>query len=319
MVNERYLRAVTGAICGFALLTSAQATTFHEQGGVGDFREEYRCPAGQMLVGFFGRTGSWIDQIGLICARFAQPAYAAAGESRLPPRGGAGGGPNEQRCDADSAIRGATIGIVAHAIGIVGRARLDYVGNIKFTCSRPRDGSSAGGRIYGGTQAIEHFSETETIFVQQCPGSEYATGLIIRYGKHVNSAGLICGAFESEPPPAPPPPPPAPSPVPAPAPSQTPPSPPASLTTGTFDSTFGVLELRETEGSYSQKNGHVTVLKTVGNRIKGIWEQSTAAQQCPDGRFWGKFVFTFDAQGFTGTYGYCNGPATAGEWNGTRR
>lgn len=100
--------------------------------------------------------------------------------------------------------------------------------------------------------------------------------------------------------------------------SATPP-PQGSLTTGTFDTTFGVLELRETEGNFSQKNGHVTVTKTQGNVVHGTWEQSTAAQRCPDGRFRGKFVFAFNPGGFTGSYGYCNGPTNAGEWNGTRR
>jgi hypothetical protein len=94
---------------------------------------------------------------------------------------------------------------------------------------------------------------------------------------------------------------------------------PASLTTGTFDTDFGMLELSATEGTYSQKNGHVTVTKTNGNIVRGIWEQSTASKPCGDGRFWGKFAFTFDAAGFTGTYGYCKGSPNAGPWNGKRR
>jgi len=69
-----------------------------------------------------------------------------------------------------------------------------YVAKIKFSCLRPRDGSFAGGKIFGGSES------SGTSGNEPCTGSEYAVGLNINYGTHVNGAGLICGAFESEPP-----------------------------------------------------------------------------------------------------------------------
>ena len=93
---------------------------------------------------------------------------------------------------------------------------------------------------------------------------------------------------------------------------------PGSLTTGIFDTDFGRLDLRATEGTYSQSNGHVTVDRAQGNIIRGTWEQSSASKRCRDGRFHGKFVFAFTSDGFTGSYGYCDGPPNDGPWNGRR-
>ena len=90
------------------------------------------------------------------------------------------------------------------------------------------------------------------------------------------------------------------------------------LTTGTFDTSFGTLTLGTKRGAYTVKNGRVIVENRHDNIVEGRWEQSSAARQCPDGRYWGKFVFAFDANGFTGFYGYCDEPPTAGAWNGKR-
>lgn len=95
------------------------------------------------------------------------------------------------------------------------------------------------------------------------------------------------------------------------------PSPP--LMAGTFDTSFGLLQLGPNDGTYSHENGRVTVENTHDNIVEGTWEQNSAGTQCPDGRYRGKFVFAFTSNSFTGFYGYCDDPPTAGAWNGTRR
>jgi hypothetical protein len=331
--------------------TLASPATVVGTGTRGDFHEEVRCPAGEFLVGLYGRTGAWIDQVGPICARFSQPSYTAGEQTRAPARGGNGGGPNEQSCESDSAIRSAAIELVDSG---------DQVGNIKFSCLRPIDGSFGGGKIFGGTASTYRSLDWYNL-PQECTGSEYAIGLNLYYGKHVNGVGLICGEFTAAP---------ATMQLPnigavvgstanAPKPSGkftgvvpatkmaavgktdpvshsvtstvgsgaiakvAPPvsggAPPASLTTGTFDTSFGALDLGADSGTYTVSQGRVSVQSTHDNIVEGVWEQSSAAKQCPDGRYWGKFVFAFSAKGFTGFYGYCDDAPTAGEWNGTRR
>ena len=168
-------------------------------GARGDFQETYNCPTGQFLTGLYGRTGSWIDQVGLVCARFVQPSYSAGSQVKQPPRGGNGGGPNEQVCDADSAIRTAYVRLTND---------MKRVAYIKFSCFRPRDGSFAGGRLFGGpdpgapsdrlTPIGPFLGHDPNSLEDDCQGSEYATGLAVNYGRDVNAAGLICNKFDSE-------------------------------------------------------------------------------------------------------------------------
>lgn len=94
---------------------------------------------------------------------------------------------------------------------------------------------------------------------------------------------------------------------------------PAPTMTGVFDSDFGTLTLGKTDGTYTVKNGRVTILKIAGDFMDGTWAQSSAARQCADGTYRGTFHFHFTKDSFTGSYGYCDGPTNAGQWNGTRR
>jgi hypothetical protein len=94
---------------------------------------------------------------------------------------------------------------------------------------------------------------------------------------------------------------------------------PAPTMTGTFDTDFGVLVLTSRDGMYSVSNGRVTIEHIYGDFMDGSWTQSKSEQQCTDGTYRGHFHFRFTSKGFTGSYGYCDGPANAGRWNGTQR
>jgi len=94
---------------------------------------------------------------------------------------------------------------------------------------------------------------------------------------------------------------------------------PAPAMTGTFDTDFGVLTLGAREGTYSYKNGRVQIAHIYGDFMDGTWTQSESSQRCADGAYRGKFHFRFNATGFTGSFGVCDGPMGAGQWNGKRR
>jgi hypothetical protein len=74
---DRHRAFVTIALAALALFTSgARAETFFPvYGGKGDYTEQYRCPKGQVIVGFSGKTGDWVDRISLTCGRFVAPSY----------------------------------------------------------------------------------------------------------------------------------------------------------------------------------------------------------------------------------------------------
>ncbi len=176
--------------CATMFTLPSHATVFPAPGGSGDRAEEYRCPAGYALSGFHGRSGLWIDQIGLICSELL-PDFRLGRLMRLQVKGGIGGSPVEQYCERDSAIRSITV-------RLYGRPRTVY--SIQFSCFRPRDGAqTAGGIVTGDPNYTDRVFNAEP--PNQCPGNEYATGLSIRYGGHVNAVGLICAVLAPAAPP----------------------------------------------------------------------------------------------------------------------
>ncbi len=90
------------------------------------------------------------------------------------------------------------------------------------------------------------------------------------------------------------------------------------LTTGAFNSTFGAMTLDANGGRYAYSNGRIRIANATANTLAGVWEQDQSSQRCSDGRYWGRFQMQFTQAGFTGSYGYCEGPTTAGPWNGSR-
>ncbi len=322
-MNWRLFAAAMFAALVIGAIEPAQATVFPAQGGTGDVSEEYRCPSGHVLVGFAGRSGHWIDGIGLICSRVL-PGLSLGSVTTPPPKGGSGGSPDEQYCEPDAAIRAIKFFILYDDA----LRRPQYIEAINLSCVHPKDGTPAQDRAFGRSVPADP-DRTALVKDQACPGSEYATGLNIRYGKHVNAVGLICGAVEPDRlvvivpqvKPADPPiqvilprPPGGSSPPPQPAPPQ-----PTAAMTGTFDTNLGVLVLAGNAGTYSILDGRVTVTGVTGDAMDGTWNTSWSAQRCGDGLFRGRFRFTFNAAGFTGAYGFCDGPLTAGAWNGQRR
>jgi len=158
----------------------AHATVFPVFGAPGDRGEEVRCPNGHLLVGFSGRAGLWIDQLSLMCAA-VNPDFTLGSVVVLPPRGGSGGVRAENYCAPNSAITRVAIEM----------QDFKYIRKLEYACTRPKDGAPASNGLFGngGKQAEEFVGGTTFV----CPAGEYATGMTINYGKHVNGLGLICG------------------------------------------------------------------------------------------------------------------------------
>ncbi|HEY8379020.1 MAG TPA: hypothetical protein VIK91_21155, partial [Nannocystis sp.] len=83
-------------------------TTLPAVGGNGGGPFNSLCPADQVVVGFYGRSGSEVDQIGFRCAPFVISENAVGysislgAATNLPAHGGGGGAPFPQtNCPAN--------------------------------------------------------------------------------------------------------------------------------------------------------------------------------------------------------------------------
>jgi hypothetical protein len=92
-------------------------------GGGGGSPYSTACPSGQVLVGFTGRSGAYVDQIGIQCAPPSSWVSSSSVWYGTYAGGGNGGGPYADTCPAGYAIT-----------SITGRSGA-YVDAIQAACS----------------------------------------------------------------------------------------------------------------------------------------------------------------------------------------
>ena len=183
----RYAASLTTAATMMLLTTPSQAR--HELtvvGGSGNASAKAQCPSGQKLVGFSGRTGLWIDQIQMVCARpGAQPVAMGA------RYGGAGGGAKDGFCPRNWDMTNHA------ALNMTTRER--QVAAINFEC-RSRATGETMSMSFGNPAYLARCPgigvgncPSDPFTLQNCPADEVPLGFNVRYGKDVNAIGLICG------------------------------------------------------------------------------------------------------------------------------
>lgn len=164
----------------------ASATHVPAQGARGDASFDDRCPPGQYLVGLKIRSGLWIDQLSISCAKFTV-AGIPGGLYHGPNRGGNGGGPGEGHCRAGYAIDKLDLRFTTGNRQVV---------SFDFRCHSIR--STTTHRLFLGSKA--YTAPVPFPPTQNCPAGEIAVGLHGNYGKHVNAVGLICEKVAIPPP-----------------------------------------------------------------------------------------------------------------------
>jgi hypothetical protein len=93
---------------------------------------------------------------------------------------------------------------------------------------------------------------------------------------------------------------------------------------GRFDSNRGVLLMTWEGGDYQladqNRTGRFDNVVVTGAVMSGDWseDKDAVAPRCRDGRFHGRFRFTFQPRSFSGGYGYCDEPPTR-PWFGSYR
>jgi hypothetical protein len=99
-------------------------TSFGGQGG-GD-NGWWACPQGQVIIGISGRSGDYVDKLGVICGNASDPDPGSRYNTRSPMWGGDGGGAFEDVCP-----RGAAASSLNLRSG-------DYLDRIQLVCRRVR-------------------------------------------------------------------------------------------------------------------------------------------------------------------------------------
>ncbi|HVX61412.1 MAG TPA: hypothetical protein VHC19_12445, partial [Pirellulales bacterium] len=184
-----------------AFATSAQAD-FEPYGPVGagtPFKAS--CPANQYVAGFFGRVGSWLDDIGLICA----PTFGTTsfGDPVQLPQffGGLGGGTTSTQCDKGSVVK------YIHYFVQYDRADSDsiqYIRGISIDCAHA-DGTKASNKCFGichdgdtnHTVGAE-FGAAPTGQVDNNCSPGLMTGLNGRTNQYVVALGALCGPLPKD-------------------------------------------------------------------------------------------------------------------------
>ncbi|MFN3593946.1 MAG: hypothetical protein ACK4TK_04610 [Thiobacillaceae bacterium] len=92
---------------------------------------------------------------------------------------------------------------------------------------------------------------------------------------------------------------------------------------GQWRTSEGVMTLtqngRVVVGHYTNDGGEI-VGEMHDNVLEGYWIENGSAERCPSARngrhHWGRIRFTFSGERFSGTWSYCDKPATGNSWTG---
>lgn len=156
------------SVCSLLVVPAQATTTFDAWGGPGDRSFRAACPSGQYLRGFYGRSGGWVDQIGISCA----PVGTGATTTNYDAYGGTGGGPTTAACSGSGLLSKVAVWITS------GR----QVRQVHGTCDN-------GAQFEYGARAVGY---SDSFREMACPAGEAAIGIHGRVGRHVNAVGLIC-------------------------------------------------------------------------------------------------------------------------------
>lgn len=160
----------------------ARGKEFAPVGAKGDGPYTARCRSGY-LIGLKVRSGAWIDQLTIICAEVS--ANGSLGPQRMgEPHGGGGGGDNPPKTCRP--------GEIVFAMGFLHTAGNRQVERFVFYC-RPTTSN-----VPKRPDGFEIGNAQRPVFadpVQFCPQGEAAVGIQGHKGRHINSAGLLCGKF----------------------------------------------------------------------------------------------------------------------------
>ncbi len=151
--------------------------------GAGGVQFNDTCPPGQVIRGFFGRAGAYVDSVGIHCGELrlsrSGTSYSVTVRAAVNRPAGGGGGGYTLDCPAGYAVSGirGRAGNVIDRVGIVCRqVRVSgSIGSYRVSAVNARDRGSVGGN--GGTP-----------LAYDCRGTRLDTG----GSPFVNALRLVC-------------------------------------------------------------------------------------------------------------------------------
>jgi hypothetical protein len=160
-------------------------------GGSGGTRSyNLDCGSSGVLVGVYGKTGSWIDQIGLTCRSVAANGTLGS-EFTRGPVGGTGGSVKSVKCKS-----GEVVGGIESWSG-------SYVEKIRLQCDKWRPEykridylAPIDSFLFGGLGTTGIFGRTpEHNPMVRCPRDKVGKALRGKHGAYVDSMKFVCDAY----------------------------------------------------------------------------------------------------------------------------
>lgn len=154
-------------------------------GGSGGTRSyNMDCGSGGVLVGVTGKSGTWIDQMGVMCRRIASDGSLGGYFTRGPYGGSGGTSSGTHRCDGGNVVRGIS--------GLAG----SYVHQLHIFCEK---WNPARKRREGGTTKVPVFGKWGAFLSENkffCSGSSAVVkALRGRYGGYIDSVQVVCDTW----------------------------------------------------------------------------------------------------------------------------
>lgn len=165
-------------------------TDFPVKGADGDSPGEFECPEGQVLGGFAGRYGVWIDQIRAMCAPIEPDgSYEKPGVAG-PAFGGNGGAYQQAYCFIGSQLTGVSVRYTAND---------RQIAYIRLQCKAPPDDERRQSIVFGNSNYSADLGGLANMgrslgsdSYQDCSWPERPVGFRVRFGRDVNAFGLNC-------------------------------------------------------------------------------------------------------------------------------
>jgi hypothetical protein len=184
--------------CGLDVCADGNVTS-QLYGGTGGSYGALLCPAGQVVIGFYGRYGDRIDKIGVYCGTSGldpdpdinppPDSIVATEDEVLDALGGDGGSIFEFRCSAGSYVY------------MVDGSNGDAIDKLQFSCADLNViGTTAGTfsvqRVANGESSLVYGGSGGTEFNYTCPENKIMSGVGVRTGSRVDAIQFACCDIE---------------------------------------------------------------------------------------------------------------------------
>jgi len=147
------------------------------------------CRPGEYAIGLTGRTGSWIDAVGPVCARWNERTFQPSSGRAVRASGGSGGRAQQRACPVGSAIGG-------WKVESISKGELHFADAISIDCQTlapPNDVTSTGLR-FGGDGQLPWSKRPP--HERSCPAGKLVTAIHVRTspdGRSVTDVEMRCG------------------------------------------------------------------------------------------------------------------------------